>query len=71
MICRAAVQDRLKIRLSALVALPFEKSGLLRPCAGLKVSVACPHCMKATWVPANRYFSDKLLQPNLRRTFLK
>jgi hypothetical protein len=30
MICRTAVQDHLKIRVAALVELPFEKSGLFR-----------------------------------------
>jgi hypothetical protein len=29
MICQTSVQDRLKIRLDALVELPFENSGLL------------------------------------------
>jgi hypothetical protein len=29
MICRAGVQDHLKIRLAALVELPFKVSGLL------------------------------------------
>jgi len=51
MICRAAVQGRLKIRPSALVGLPWP----------------IPIALNATWFQPISYFSDKLLQPNLRR----
>jgi hypothetical protein len=46
MICRTAVQDHLKIRLAALVELPFKNSGccyaLVRysACKGLRISAA-------------------------------
>jgi hypothetical protein len=41
MICLMAVQDRLKIRLAALVELPFEKSSLLLRLGAYPLARAC------------------------------
>jgi hypothetical protein len=41
MICQTSVQDRLKIRLDALVELPFENSGLLLRLGASPFARAC------------------------------